>query len=86
MSVEEEIKALEEKHGHPMWSDEDQAHHIASVKAELAGILKGDLHCNLSFRLEKLESNFSVLHDLSLLMICIDALRSELIAWCESKR
>ena len=87
LSVEEKLKALAENpRAGPPWTAEDQAHHINTFKADLAGLLKGDLKGDLSFKLEKLSSNVNVLHDLSLLMLCLDALRGELIAWCETKR
>jgi len=84
MSVEEKLKALAENpHAGPPWTAEDQAHHIASFKADLAGLLKGDLIGGLKSDLKgDPEGDPS---DLLLLALCLDALRGELIAWCEGK-
>lgn len=54
----------------PTWTDEDQANFAAECKADLAGLLK---------------SNKWDEETTELLLMCLDPLRGELIAWCEGK-
>jgi hypothetical protein len=68
---------LEKKQG-PMWSNEHQAHFIASFKKDLAEILTNNNYVTQN------TGSVCLGADGEILLICIEALRDELIAWCET--
>jgi len=68
------------------WSDEDQAHHIASVKKDLAELLKDDgdfkaLESGKTFPVETKMTWEECATYLLTLYVC--ELRAYIIAWCE---
>jgi hypothetical protein len=67
----------------PKWTDADQAHYIATSKADLAKILEDtDLLDNF---FAKLAVEINALRDIYKLMCCIDELRDKIIEWCQNE-